>query len=74
MLISQVIVEAWLVGKVRPDVLNVCIHITLEISLNKKRNITFLPQTAAQNLFTSILHLCYDCHQFNGRVFDQRIS
>ena len=33
-----------------------------------------LPQTAVHNPFTSILHLCYDCHQFKGRVFNQRIS
>lgn len=33
-----------------------------------------VPQTRAHNLFTSILHLCYDCHQFNSPVFNQRIS
>ena len=34
----------------------------------------FLPQAASHKLFTSILHLCYSCHQFKGCVFDQRIN
>ena len=33
-----------------------------------------LPQTAAHNRFTSIIHLCYNCHKFKVCVFDMRIS
>ena len=61
-------------GKVNPAVPTVFSHKTIDISLNKKRNMIVVPQTRAHNLFTSILHLCYDCHQFNSPVFNQRIS
>ena len=67
---SQVITFAVEVGKFSQAVPNVCI----DHYQNKKRNMICLPLTEADSPFTLILHLCYDCHQFNGRVFNQRIS